>query len=195
MKTSALQSWLDGMKKQAISQMPKKQPNYFAIPVRSRYMGNTGTGNNNVLEPDKPVDVMSTDQGPRLLHEGEQKWQAPDGTMSIVPAGRTAMPQDKLQKMQNQGVPGFAGGATNVAGTTSPTTSTSPTSTPTQIMSGASGTAAPVFDAPAATIPTPTQTTTQPTVTGTPPTTTTPSTGVTTPTTTPTPAGTTATFS
>lgn len=70
----------------------------------------TGYGEDGQLQPDNPVEMVDTQQGQRLIHEGEVKVTYPDGTTAVVPADQ--MPQDKLRKLQEKGMQGFQAGGT-----------------------------------------------------------------------------------
>ena len=68
----------------------------------------TGYGEDGILQPDKPTEMVNTTEGQRLIHEGEVKVQYPDGNTVVVPA--KDLPQKKLQKLQEKGMKGFQAG-------------------------------------------------------------------------------------
>jgi hypothetical protein len=69
----------------------------------------TGAGEDGIVQPDKPVDAVVTDQGPKMLHEGEFKIVGPDGKMAVIPA--KMIPQEMLAAFEQQsGTGGYAAG-------------------------------------------------------------------------------------
>jgi len=62
----------------------------------------TGTGDNGVVEPHKPTDMVMTDRGPRMIHEGELQIVGPGGRMTVIPADEVSRlsGQDILSKME-----------------------------------------------------------------------------------------------
>lgn len=81
----------------------------------------TGYGEDGVLQPDKPTDMVETDQGPKMLHEGEMMLTSKDGRMTVIPANM--LPQEVLAKFaESTGTQGYSAGtsdATLTGGTTS----------------------------------------------------------------------------
>jgi len=81
-------------------------------PIKSQF---TGFGEDGQLQPGNPVEMVNTQNGQKLIHEGEVKIQYPDGTTTVIPA--KDLPQDKLRKMQEKGMQGFqAGGSFKARG-------------------------------------------------------------------------------
>ena len=81
-------------------------------PIKSQF---TGYGEDGQLQPGNPVEMVNTQNGQKLIHEGEVKIQYPDGTTTVIPA--KDLPQDKLRKMQEKGMQGFqAGGSFKARG-------------------------------------------------------------------------------
>jgi hypothetical protein len=69
----------------------------------------TGAGDNGIVEPQKPIDAIQTNNGLRMIHEGELKVVGPDGKFAILPANMVG--QDALSQLEKQSkVPGFASG-------------------------------------------------------------------------------------
>jgi len=69
----------------------------------------TGYGEDGVLQPDKPTDMVETDQGPKMLHEGEMMLTSKDGRMTVIPA--SMLPQEVLAKFaQSTGTQGYSKG-------------------------------------------------------------------------------------
>jgi hypothetical protein len=92
----------------------------------------TGTGEDGVLNPSKPVDMVQTDQGPKMIHEGEVRIVLPNGKMTVIPA--KMLPQEALQAMEKQGsVGGYEAGTPDVQ------PNTYDTMTGSNIVSSASG--------------------------------------------------------
>jgi len=62
----------------------------------------TGTGDNGTVEPNQPTDMVMTDRGPRMIHEGELQIVGPGGRMTVIPADEVARisGQDILSKME-----------------------------------------------------------------------------------------------
>lgn len=61
----------------------------------------TGYGEDGVLQPSNPVDMVQTNQGPKMLHEGEIQMVKPDGSMAVIPANQAS--QGALRQMQAVG--------------------------------------------------------------------------------------------
>lgn len=83
----------------------------------------TGTGDNDTIEPDKPVDMVLTDEGPRMIHEGEIKMVGPGGRLIVVSAHELATigGQEILKRLERSSsqmptsdntpkIPGYRGG-------------------------------------------------------------------------------------
>lgn len=71
----------------------------------------TGYGEDGKLQPSNPVDMVQTNQGVKMLHEGEMRMTKPDGSMAVIPANR--LPQDQLRQIEAVGkVGGYATGVT-----------------------------------------------------------------------------------
>ena len=106
---SSLQGFLAQMKNKQATASPEKKKNLFTMPIYSRYMGNTGMGEDGKLQPNMPTDMLQTTAGPRMIHEGEDVYRNPNGTTNIVPA------QKSLARMEKQkGIPGYKTGATGI---------------------------------------------------------------------------------
>jgi hypothetical protein len=78
-----MQSFLLQMKKQAAQQKAggNGRRSYFAEPVYSRYMGNTGLGEDGRLQSSNPTAMLRSAEGPVMVHDGEDMYQRPDGDM------------------------------------------------------------------------------------------------------------------
>jgi hypothetical protein len=69
----------------------------------------TGAGEDGVVQPTNPTDMVLTDEGPRMIHEGELKIVMPNGRMSVIPANM--VPQTLLSQIEKSGnVPGYSSG-------------------------------------------------------------------------------------
>jgi len=66
----------------------------------------TGTGDDNRVQPNKPVMMVSTQKGKRMLHEGEGLISKPNGSFKVVPQ-KELIEIEKKNKM-----PGFQYGGT-----------------------------------------------------------------------------------
>ena len=74
----------------------------------------TGYGEDGVLQPDKPTDMVETDQGPKMLHEGEMMLTSKDGRMTVIPANM--LPQEVLAKFaESTGTQGYSAGTSDAA--------------------------------------------------------------------------------
>lgn len=102
-----MQSFIDQMKQRqmAMSSDDKGPRSLFVMPMRARFMGNTGTGENESVEANRPVAMLATARGPRMLHEGEDMYQ--DGSrITVVPAK-----QSSLRNMERRNnIPGYKDG-------------------------------------------------------------------------------------
>lgn len=64
----------------------------------------TGAGEDGIVQPSAPVEMVMTIDGPRMLHEGEAKVKLPGNRMTIVP-------QRVLEKMERElNIPGYRTG-------------------------------------------------------------------------------------
>ena len=101
-----LYSWLDDKKQQVRMQkeLNNKLKNYAVIPIRERYMVLTGSGEDNVIQPNKPVQMFNTLNGPRMVHEGEGLVNNPNGSITVIPQSRLSA----LEKEKN--IPGYKEG-------------------------------------------------------------------------------------
>lgn len=69
----------------------------------------TGYGEDGVLQPNKPVSMIDTNQGVRMIHEGEILKTRPNGNMAVIPAKNVT--QEELSKIEAVGkVPGYQSG-------------------------------------------------------------------------------------
>lgn len=69
----------------------------------------TGMGPGGTVDPNKPVDMINTTDGPKMLHEGELRITLPDGRFAVVPAKDVG--PAALQQIQGQAqVGGYAAG-------------------------------------------------------------------------------------
>jgi hypothetical protein len=103
-----LQSFLQQMKQRSATQQQgngKKGPrSYFVDPLYSRYMGNTGFGEDGKLQPKNPAAMVPGAQGPVMVHEGEDMYARPNGDMQVVPA---SMSQGRMRQMEkSMNIPG-----------------------------------------------------------------------------------------
>jgi hypothetical protein len=114
---SSLQSFLAQMKQQSSAQRQNKNNNgrrsYFVDPLYSRYMGNTGLGEDGRLQPKNPTAMVNGANGPVMVHEGEDMYQRPNGDMLVRPAAQSIpssnVTQDKLRSMEKTyDIPGKA---------------------------------------------------------------------------------------
>lgn len=69
-------------------------------------MGNTGFGEDGVLQRSMPTMMVNTQQGPRMIHEGEEIIRRPGGRTQVVPARQSAL----MQFEQKRRVPGYKPG-------------------------------------------------------------------------------------
>jgi len=92
----------DWLKKPQAKQ-PKKNNAMTAMPAGMRI--STGYGSDGILQPGKPTNMFQTNQGRRLVHEGEELMKNPDGSMRVFS-------QPELQQFQNSGMPGYQNGGT-----------------------------------------------------------------------------------
>lgn len=99
----AKQDWKDKLAKK------RKSTRLDVVVQPSTFLGNTGLGQDGVLQPSNPTNMMMTPEGMRMVHEGENLVQNPDGSITIFPAAQS---QEQLKQMEQQGVPGFQTGAT-----------------------------------------------------------------------------------
>jgi hypothetical protein len=110
-----LKNFVDQMRRTQAPAMVASR-DLFVVPLRSRYAGNTGAGEDGRIQKYNPVAVMDTANGPRMLHEGEDVYQRPDGRVDIKPVEESlrTMPQHMLRRMEKKGMPGYVEGATRV---------------------------------------------------------------------------------
>jgi hypothetical protein len=113
-----LQSFLQQMKQRSAMQQQgngKKGPrSYFVDPLYSRYMGNTGFGEDGKLQPKNPAAMVPSAQGPVMVHEGEDMYARPNGDMQVVPASMSQGRMRQMEKSMNipgRGLGGFIRGA------------------------------------------------------------------------------------
>ena len=89
--------------------LPKKRiSKRFKFSGNSRSLGNTGAGENGVVEPSKPTAMFQTALGPRMVHEGENMTQRPNGDVEVQPVTQSALAQMEKQRK----IPGFQLGGT-----------------------------------------------------------------------------------
>lgn len=102
-------SWLDEKKKEAaaLRQMGGGNSGY-ATPVRMRYMGNTGTGEDNVIQPSNPTTMVDTTNGPRMLHEDENLYMGNNNQVLVQPSRFTQSDLRNMERTQN--IPGYQEG-------------------------------------------------------------------------------------
>jgi len=95
--------WLKERKKQAQREKLQAQPqvNYSAQPVSQRF--NTGFGEDGINQPNRPVMQLQTPAGARMIHEGEQFMQLPDGSIRVAS-------QEELMNQEKLGVRGMQRG-------------------------------------------------------------------------------------
>lgn len=107
-----LRSFLDSMKQKSVAARQAngagKRNSYFVEPLYSRYMGNTGTGEDGRLQPANPTAIVKGGQGPVAIHEGEDLYRGPGGNTTVVPA---SMSQGRMRMMEkNLNIPGMQTG-------------------------------------------------------------------------------------
>jgi len=81
--------------------LPKKRiSKRFKFSGGSQSLGNTGAGENGVVEPSKPTAMFQTALGPRMVHEGEDLNRLPNGDIQVKPVTQSALAQmEKQQKI------------------------------------------------------------------------------------------------
>lgn len=80
----------------------------MGMPINGTFLGNTGFGENGRLDPEKPTNMIQTQNGMSMIHEGEDVFQKPNGDLRILSA-----PQSQLQRFESRNrVPGFQAGGT-----------------------------------------------------------------------------------
>lgn len=135
-------TWLEEKKREAamMRQMGRQGNNGYAVtPVRYRYMGNTGNGEDGIVQPSNPTDIIDTNVGPRMLHEDENVYVGNNNELEVQPSPYT---QRQLRRIEyNQNIPGYQYGTgrsrgrsipdpgTSVAKEDAPITQTAPTFT------------------------------------------------------------------
>ena len=88
---------------------PVLQPFFKSANTPSMKTEYTVSGADGKIQPNKPIDAIQTNQGLRMIHEGELKVSSPDGRFAVVPAKQIGQPA--LQQLEQQAkVPGFAQG-------------------------------------------------------------------------------------
>lgn len=101
-----LRSYLDQMKQQSAAGRQKKngRRSYFVEPIYARFMGNTGYGEDGKLQPKNPTGMLQSENGPVMIHEGEDMFQMPNGDVKVNPAAQS---QASLRQMeQKYDIPG-----------------------------------------------------------------------------------------
>ena len=89
--------------------LPKKRiSKRFKFSGGSQSLGNTGAGENGVVEPSKPTAMFQTALGPRMVHEGEDLNRLPNGDIQVKPVTQSALAQ--MEKQQK--IPGYQLGGT-----------------------------------------------------------------------------------
>jgi hypothetical protein len=115
---SPLNSFVEKMKQQAtyMNKTPSvgQAKSLYTTPLYSRYIGNTGLGADNRLQPQNPAAIMNTAQGQRALHEGEDIYQRPGGAVTVIPAEQSIMPVRGAMARQAAKMPGYQTGTAGV---------------------------------------------------------------------------------
>jgi hypothetical protein len=128
-----MQSFLERMRQRgAMQKRPNGQRGYFTEPLYTRYMGNTGLGEDGKLQTQNPTAIVPSKTGPVAIHEGEDLYQRSNGDVRVVPAKQsmaapnattpTEMPQRQMKAMARQmQIPGMSigGWLKNAAGAVS----------------------------------------------------------------------------
>jgi hypothetical protein len=128
-----MQSFLERMRQRgAMQKRPNGQRGYFTEPLYTRYMGNTGLGEDGKLQTQNPTAIVPSKTGPVAIHEGEDLYQRSNGDVRVVPAKQsmaapnatstTEMPQRQMKAMARQmQIPGMSVGGwlKNAAGAVS----------------------------------------------------------------------------
>ena len=84
----------------------------FAGRYGTKRIGNTGYGEDGVLQPGNPTAMIGSSQGPVMVHEGEDMNMTPGGQIQVIPANKS-LPQSQLAAIeQKTGMPGMASGGT-----------------------------------------------------------------------------------
>ena len=98
-------NWLKQLKEQKKQARLQQQPqNMFSgAPIGARYANDTGYGPDGRLQTDRPVARMDTQQGPRMIHEGEQL-RPNGGNVNVVSQRQLIDEESRL------GTPGFQNG-------------------------------------------------------------------------------------
>jgi hypothetical protein len=112
---SPLKAFVDKMRQKNTVPVNGAMPkNLYATPIYSRYVGNTGMGNDGAVQPQNPAAMMNTAQGPRVLHEGEDLYQQQSGAVNVVPAEASITPVNGAMARAVSGLPGYAMGGTGI---------------------------------------------------------------------------------
>lgn len=111
-------SFLMEMKRREQEKRKQTAPkNYSVTPASMRYLGNTGTGDDNILHVDKPTHIVFSQNGPVMLHEGEDVFQRNDNQITVIPASKSGsaagrgISQEEMQRVEkDNNIPGYASG-------------------------------------------------------------------------------------
>lgn len=99
---------------------PIFKPFFDSIRTGNASVQPTGAGEDGVIQPLNPVGTISTNEGPKMLHEGELTVTTPDGRFAVIPS--SSLPQSVLREMEKQSkMGGFASGGTGVLAKTDQT--------------------------------------------------------------------------
>lgn len=84
-----MSDWKDKLRRRQSADIRLKAKGGGAPLGFGMYLGNTGYGGNGRLESANPTHTIGTAYGPAQLHEGEDLYKNPDGTLRVVPANQS----------------------------------------------------------------------------------------------------------